>query len=189
MSSLGNGSPKLLELFKEIDCAHFNSVLSSIPRFNLVLGWNSRLRTAAGRFIPGSRKYPDLYPPKIEIASYLQEEEKSDELIYDTMAHEMIHFWLWLRRRPYGHTPEFIEKMKEMGVSRYNPVPRLKPFKYLYLCGNCQKSFPTRRRLGTLACAVCCKRFSNGKYDSRFKLVLSQNLTRSELSQSSEKNS
>jgi predicted SprT family Zn-dependent metalloprotease len=168
-------------MFNGINLTCFGGALE-IPK----LIWNSRLRASAGRFIPGSRKFPSLYPPRIEIASYLREEARCYELVYDTMAHEMIHLWLWVRRRPYGHSAEFLKKMNEMGVSRYNPVPRLRPYKYLYLCQNCEKSFPARKKLGTLACAACCKAHSKGRYDSRFKLVLSQALNRSELTKPAE---
>jgi len=90
----------------------------------------------------------------------------------DTLAHEMIHYWLWVRRRPYGHTAEFLLKMEAMGVSRYNPVPQLRPFKFVYQCLNCKKNFPARKRLGVLACSDCCEQFSQGKYDLKFKLIL-----------------
>lgn len=168
----------LAELFAQINIAHFDGFLD-FPN----LHWNARLRTSAGRFIPGSRKWIHVYPPAIEIASYLLEEEKAYSLIYDTLAHEMIHYWLWIRKCPYGHTREFLSKMKQMGVSRYNPVPRLRPFKYVYLCQNCQRTFPARKKLGLLACAQCCKVYSDGKYDNRFRLVLSQQLRANEFCQ------
>ena len=157
----------LLNHFNELNQLYFEALLD-VPH----LKWNSRLRSSAGRFIPGSRKFFKEYPPQIEVASYLLEEQNAEALIRDTVAHEMIHYWLWVRRRPYGHTPDFLTKMREMGVSRYNPVPRVRPVKYVYQCQSCQKSFPARKKLGVLACASCCKEFSQGKYDPRFKLVL-----------------
>ncbi len=168
-----NQLPENLDvLFQQINLKHFEGLLDP-P----LLEWNSRLRTCAGRFIPGSRKFWESYPPKIEVASYLKEETNSHALIVDTLAHEMIHLWLWIRKRPYGHTQEFLTKMKGMGVSRYNPVPRARPYKYIYQCRACYKDFPARKRLRALACAACCKQHSEGRYDSRFKLVLSQQLT------------
>ena len=157
----------LLDLFVKINQIHFDAFLDP-PK----LTWNSRLRSSAGRFIPGVRKWVMNYPPKIEIASYLMEEVTAHTLIYDTLAHEMIHYWLWVRRRPYGHTPEFLTKMRAMGVSRYNTVPRLRPYKYHYECKACGKTFPARKKLGRLACAACCKLYSSGNYDPRFILVL-----------------
>lgn len=159
--------PKLEDIFKELNEKHFDAFLDPPT-----LVWNSRLRSAAGRFRPGSRKYWREVPPRIEVASYLLEEEKAEELIRDTVGHEMIHYWLWVRRKPYGHTDEFYQKMEAMGVSRYNPVPRTRPFRYLYRCQNCLKEFPARKLLGPLACAQCCKHHAGGKYDSRFKLIL-----------------
>ncbi|MCM2278828.1 MAG: SprT-like domain-containing protein [Oligoflexia bacterium] len=158
---------ELLPVFERINLAHFDGFLD-LPR----LSWNSRLRSSAGRFIPGSRRFPLERVPTIEVASYLLEESAAAALIEDTIAHEMIHYWLWVRRRPYGHTGEFLQKMREMGVSRYNPVPRKRPFKYIYRCGFCETDFPARRKLGPLACARCCKQHSQGRYDARFKLFL-----------------
>lgn len=154
-------------IFEEINRKHFDGFLES-P----VLVWNSRLRSSAGRFIPGSRRWFREAPPKIEVASYLVEETKAEVLIRDTIAHEMIHYWLWVRRRPYGHTDEFYSKMEAMGVSRYNPVPRLRAPKYMYRCPACLKDFPARRRLGVLACLECCRKEAKGKFDIRFKLEL-----------------
>jgi predicted SprT family Zn-dependent metalloprotease len=158
--------PCLQSVFSQINFQHFDAFLEP-PAFL----WNTRLRTSAGRFFPGSRKFWRECPPRIEIASYLMDEQNPLTLVHDTLAHEMIHYWLWVRRRPYGHTAEFLVKMKQMGVSRYNPVPRKRSVKYLYHCIACKKVFPARKRLGPLACANCCNLHSQGKYDTRFRLV------------------
>jgi predicted SprT family Zn-dependent metalloprotease len=158
-------------IFQEINEAHFDGFLDA-PE----LGWNSRLRSAAGRFIPGSRKFFRQAPPRIEVASYLLEEKGAEALIRDTVAHEMIHLWLWVRRKPYGHTEEFLTKMRLMGATRYNPVPKLRGPKYIYRCPNCGKDFPARRKLGILACLECCKKEANGKFDRRFKLEMVEQL-------------
>jgi predicted SprT family Zn-dependent metalloprotease len=162
----------LLAAFTEINAKFFDDFLDP-P----LLSWNSRLRSSAGRFVPGSRKFFREAPPGIEIASYLLEETQAKDLVYDTLAHEMIHYWLWVRRQPYGHTPEFYSKMKAMGVSRYNTVPRTRKYRYVYRCSECTKEFPARKRLGVLACADCCKKHAGGKFDARFKLELSQTLS------------
>lgn len=157
----------LASLFQEINVEHFDGFLEAPS-----LKWNSRLRSSAGRFIPGSRRFFHQSPPCIEVASYLLEEAGAEALIRDTMAHEMIHYWLWVRRQPYGHTGEFLRKMRAMGTTRYNPVPKLRTPKYIYRCPACARDFPARRRLGVLACLDCCKREAGGKFDRRFKLVL-----------------
>lgn len=161
----------LWPLFDQINAEHFDGFL---PR--PILQWNSRLRSSAGRFIPGRRKFFKTEPPTIEIALYLKNETEALMHIQDTLAHEMIHYWLWARRRPYGHTEEFYTRMKLMGVSRYNPVPKIKPPKYLYRCPGCEKDFPTKRKLGPLACLTCCKTHTKGRFDARFKLVLIKEL-------------
>lgn len=165
----------LAEAFQKINRQHFDGFLDEPS-----LGWNSRLRSSAGRFIPGSRRLWSSAPPRIEVATYLLQEVESASLIEDTMAHEMIHYWLWVRRRPYGHTEEFLKRMQTMGVSRYNPVPRRRPLRYEYRCVACTKIFLTRRRLGRLACAECCRAHSGGRFDSRFLLVLARQLAATE---------
>lgn len=160
---------QLPQFFEELNRLHFQGQLA-LP----ILKWNARLRTSAGRFIPGGRHFFTAKPPVIEIARYLLEEPNAQELVRDTLGHEMIHYWLWMRRRPYGHTPEFSQKMKAMGVSRYNSVPRRRPPKYLYHCTQCLKVFPSRKRKGSIACLDCCRKYARGKYDVRFKLVLEE---------------
>ncbi len=166
----------LLGFFQEINARHFDGFLEP-P----VLRWNGRLRTSSGRFFPGSksgifRKNAATRPPIIEVASYLLEEEQAEIHVRETIAHEMIHYWLWVRKRPHGHTDEFYSKMTQMGARRYNPVPRRRPFKYLYGCSHCESRFKSRRLLGKLACAKCCKSHGNGKYQERFRLVLLEKL-------------
>lgn len=157
----------LLRIFQELCHEHFDGFLDAPS-----LRWNARLRSSAGRFVPGSRKHPGDLPPAIEVATYLRKMEGAEALIRDTIAHEMIHYWLWVRGRPYGHTEEFMAKMRLMGVSRYNPVPRLRPYRYVYACVACDKEFLARRKLGLLACTACCQAHAGGKFDSRFKLFL-----------------
>ena len=141
------------------------------------LQWNSRLRTSAGRFVPGGRKGLFKKKPVIEIALYLTEEVNAFDLVRDTMGHEMIHYWLWVEGRPFGHSKEFYQKMNEMKVSRYNSVPKLTPYKYLFRCPGCFREFKTRRNIKKkLACIHCCKQFSNGKFDSRFELQFEKDL-------------
>lgn len=159
----------LREFFEQINQSHFEGKLEQ-PE----LMWNARLRSSAGRFFPGSRKLWKVIRPKIEIAAYLREEEKNVDRVKDTLAHEMIHLWLWGEGRPYGHTAEFLAKMREMGVSRYNPVPKRSSLRYLYECRSCQKKFPTRKRLGQLACAACCEKHAGGRFDVRFLLTLNK---------------
>jgi predicted SprT family Zn-dependent metalloprotease len=172
--------PDLNTLFEKVNEEHFDAFLDA-P----VLKWNARLRSSAGRFIPGSRRFFRSAPPVIEVATYLCDEKESEALIRDTLAHEMIHYWLWIRKKPYGHTAEFWMKMTQMGVSRYNPVPRTRPYRYVYRCPGCESQFPARKKLGVLACGKCCKTHSQGRFDVRFRLFLERVLKPGESFQSS----
>jgi len=166
-----DSDPVLDRYFFELNAAHFDAFLEKTP-----LVWNDRLRTSAGRFIPGRRRFFKDDPPVIEIASYLQKIEDSSKHIRDTIAHEMIHYWLWARRRPYGHTPEFLAKMREIGASRYNTVGKRRPFKYIYKCPHCHREFPSRKKLNKLACLPCCKAHSRGRYDPRFRIIFDREI-------------
>lgn len=151
----------LVRVFTEWNLKSFNGELR-VPK----LQFNSRLKTTAGRFIPDPRS------PIIEVASYLLEQPKALELIANTVGHEMIHYWLWAKRKPYGHTFEFYQKMEELGVTRYNPVPLHRPFKHTYGCDHCGQTVKTRKRLPMAACAACCNSHSNGRFSPKFKLRL-----------------
>ena len=151
----------LVRMFTEWNLRSFGGKLR-MPE----LRWNSRLSTSAGRFLP--RRDRSI----IEIAEYLLLEENAEELIRDTLGHEMIHYWLWEQRKPYGHTPEFYAKMNEIGVSRYNSVPKRRPFKHCYVCASCDQKIWVRRKLQGAACAACCNRLAGGKYHADFRLQL-----------------
>ncbi len=149
----------LVRIFADWNLRSFDG---SLPR--PILRFNARLQSTAGRFMI-TRNIAI-----IEIATYLLHEENAVDLIFDTLGHEMIHYWLWVQRKPYGHTREFWEKMEEMGVSRFNPVPKHRPFKHEYKCPNCERIIQTRKRMGRAACAECCKDHADGQFDSRFLL-------------------
>lgn len=155
----------LHSLFQALNAAHFESAMPP-PRLN----WNGRLRSSAGRFSPGSRNPLRPREPLIEIASYLSERHDGEVHIKDTMLHEMIHYWLWFQKKPYGHTPEFHALLKRVGAQRYNPVPKLTAVKYWYECPKCAIRTPARRRLGSVACLHCCKRWNQGKYSEQYRL-------------------
>ena len=135
------------------------------------LRWNSRLSSSAGRFCPGSRNPLRPRKPEIEVAAYLKALPDGEIHIRDTMLHEMVHYVLWHRQRPYGHTPEFRRILKNVGARRYNPVPKTRPYKHWYQCLGCKKLVPARRKIAQSACSACCKKYSGGKYSEKFRLV------------------
>lgn len=56
--------------------------------------------------IPGKRPY-------IRLSRKLCNEPKE---IAKVLYHEMIHFWLYVNKKPWGHTKEFHKKLKEYKV-------------------------------------------------------------------------
>lgn len=154
-------------IFHELNLLHFSGELP-LPK----LRWNSRLASTAGRFCPGSRHLLLRREPEIEVASYLRDLADGEMHVRDTVLHEMIHYFLWHRNRPYGHTAEFHSIMKRVGAKRYNTVPKVRPVKHWYECPGCLVRIPARRRMTGLACAACCDRFNGGRFHERFRLRL-----------------
>ncbi len=158
--------------YDQINQAHFEGLLPQ-P----LLRWNSRLKSSAELFIPGARVSRLGWrldrPPVIEIASYLLElpHPLAEVHVKDTLGHEMIHYWLYLRRQPFGHTSEFRRKMNEMGVSRYNRVPQLRSRIHVYGCSTCGSEIRSQRRMKNVACKKCCIRYANGRYDSQYEVT------------------
>lgn len=153
-------------LFHELNRLYFENTLP-LPK----LSWNTRLSSTAGRFAPGSRNPLRTKMPHIEVASYLRSRHDGQEHIRDTLLHEMVHYYLWHQKKPYGHTAEFHVILKRVGGKRYNPVPIERAPKHFYECPNCEVRFPTKRKLGAVACAICCKKLNGGHFSERYLLV------------------
>ncbi|RZA05233.1 MAG: M48 family peptidase [Proteobacteria bacterium] len=155
----------LENLFNELNVQHFQGELP-LPR----LSWNGRLSSSAGRFCPGHRNAWMEKPAEIEIAQYLRDLPDGYDHIRDTMLHEMVHYILWHRGRPYGHTKEFNRILKRVGAKRWNTVPKVRPVKHWYRCDGCLKYIPARREIRASACAACCQKHNGGKFHARFLL-------------------
>lgn len=108
----------------------------------------------------------------IEVATYLRDLSDGEMHIRDTVLHEMIHYFLWHQKKPYGHTAEFKGILKKVGAKRYNTVPKVRPVKHWYECPGCLKRIPARRRIRNSACAGCCEMHNCGKFTDRFRLRL-----------------
>ena len=160
------GESLLEDIFHELNRQHFATELP-LPQ----LRWNARLSTSAGRFCPGSRHFLRPRAPLIEVASYLRDLPDGTMHVRDTILHEMIHYLLWHRQRPYGHTPEFNQILKKVGAKRYNTVPKERAWKHWYECPSCRHGFPTLRRLAPSACMRCCRQHNRGQFHERFRLV------------------
>ncbi|MBI2867987.1 MAG: SprT-like domain-containing protein [Chloroflexi bacterium] len=88
-------------LYNELNRRYFGGKL---PRYHVE--WSNRLVSTAGRAYLGagrirlSRIYHECYPDDVA----------------ETLAHEMVHVWLWHRGVPADHGPEFRAKLRELGI-------------------------------------------------------------------------
>lgn len=138
---------------------------------NVIVRWNSRLRTTAGLANWQTRTI-SLNPKLIEV---------SPNEVQRTLRHELAHFLAQYRvgrRRIAAHGPEWREACKALGIpneARCHDLPfkRTKQErKFFYVCPQCSTSLkrvrPVKRRV---ACIKCCRRHSDGRYDERFRFV------------------
>ena len=99
----------IYEIFDKLNKQYFNSTL---PYIRIL--WS-------GRFGHGEwfKQYGDFIAlpgkkPHIRISQKLCATPKE---IARVLYHEMVHFWLYTNKRPWGHTKEFKKKLKEFRVS------------------------------------------------------------------------
>jgi len=174
-----NDSSALLQLYQELNYHYFEGILPDCP-----IRWSRQLTRTAGNIdvrTPLMKlSYPllveafaprGLFPPEYEICGVTC--NSSEAAIREIVKHEMIHLWLHHRGLPSGHTAAFRAKARQMGQPKTRhqiatPKPRSG---WEYSCPVCKSTFIRRKRYGRpVACAVCCKKFNNGKFDARFKL-------------------
>lgn len=92
---------RLKESFEKIQLKHFRGELSRDYRLEL----SRRMRRTQGLSIPSQR---------IIRLSLSHLKELGWETMEATLRHEMVHCWLFERGRPWGHTPEFKAKLKQV---------------------------------------------------------------------------
>lgn len=99
---------KIYEVFDKLNKQYFNGALPYIRILWSDRFGNGKYFKQFGDFtaMPGKR-------PFIRLSSKLCEEPKQ---MAQTLYHEMVHFWLYVNKRPWGHTKEFHDKMKEFKV-------------------------------------------------------------------------
>lgn len=153
------------ELLRALDCEPLAKKLR--------VRWNRKMRTTAGTAHYGSCLI-SLNPllvnfGEIEIAT--------------TLRHELAHLvakYRAGRRRIAPHGSEWQQACAELGIAGEKrchqlPLPRrpLAP-KLFYRCPSCKIEIkrvrPFRRKV---ACLACCRAYSHGRYDSKFRLVSS----------------
>jgi len=134
--------------------------------------WNERMRTTVGR--ADFRRY------LISLNPALQEfgPAEIDRTLRHELAHLLAHFRFGKRRiEPHGR--EWRNACCDLGISGERAghtlplVGRSLPHRFIYHCQNCQGHFPRVRRIRrATACLACCRKFSGGNYDERFRLRL-----------------
>ncbi len=139
----------------------------AIPRdFRLV--FNPHLRRLTGRITYSERL--------IEISEFHVVKYGLKDAVA-TLEHELLHLYLHTLGRPSGHTKEFKRLAAKKGIRVYHaneyPKNRATPFRYLYECPQCERLVSRVRPVGKrLACGICCRAHSAGRWDRRFVLQL-----------------
>ncbi|HEY9886074.1 MAG TPA: SprT-like domain-containing protein [Vampirovibrionales bacterium] len=104
----------LYTLFDRSNKTHFDS---TVPLCRIK--WSDRIGTGKNyhRYADFTVFQDPQFMPVIRLSKNLLAEE-SLERISEVLFHEMTHIWLWNNKRPWGHTPEFHEKVKTFDVSK-----------------------------------------------------------------------
>lgn len=132
--------------------------------------WNARMQTTAGR-----AWWPDRL---IELNPKLKSQPQEE--MWRTLRHELAHLVAYERagrRRIEPHGAEWRAACAELGIPNEQPYHTL-PFtrkrmrrNFAYTCPYC---FSVLRRVKRIkrpvACYDCCRKFSGGNFDPRFKL-------------------
>jgi predicted SprT family Zn-dependent metalloprotease len=154
---------QLTEHFRVVNRAKFDGVL---PEFAIV--FNPFLRRLTGRITYSTRL--------IEISRYHFRQYGFDDAVA-TLEHEMLHLYLHTLGRPSGHNALFKQMARQLGIRVFhdNPYPKNRAARdrWVYECPACGRMvFRRRRQRNDLACGVCCRRLTGGRWDARFALRL-----------------
>jgi SprT protein len=136
----------------------------------LTVFWNPRMRSTAGRAFWPQRRI-ELNPRLMAIGA---------AEIDRTLRHELAHLVAQERagnRRIAAHGAEWRVACAELGIRGEKachrlPLPRrVMTRRHAYQCPQCKTVMLRVKAIRrAVACALCCRVFSNGKYDQRFRL-------------------
>ena len=134
--------------------------------------WNARLFSAAGR--------ADFRRNLISLNPRLREHDAAE--VERTLRHELAHLLAQFRagrRRVPPHGREWKKACRDLGIAdeaRCHTLPfpvKHQTRRFLYRCERCGKQFPRVRRIKrTVACLECCRKFNNGDFDPKSRLLL-----------------
>lgn len=167
---------------EEIVRAALHDILkNSLEQFRLVAGnelasklvveWNTRMRSTAGRaFWPEVRV--ELNPRLIQL---------SIAEVRRTLLHELAHLLAYHRsgrRRIAPHGIEWKQACIDLGIPGEKATHQLalpsvrQKRKWKYVCPQCGEGLERVRKMKRyVACYTCCKKYNRGQYDKRFELV------------------
>jgi len=137
----------------------------------LRVDWNDRMRTTVGR--------ANFQLSLILLNPALQKFGPAE--IDRTLRHELAHLLAHSRsrRRILPHGREWRKACCDLGIPGERAghalplVGHALRRRFVYRCSSCQRHFPRVRRIRrATACLDCCRRFSRGQYDERFRLHL-----------------
>lgn len=138
---------------------------------NLTVCWNPRMRSAAGRAFWPQRR--------IELNPHLH--HISAEEIDRTLRHELAHLVAQERagrKRIAAHGIEWRRACAELGIAGEKACHRLAlprrvmERRHAYQCPHCTTVMLRVRMIRRrVACASCCRAYSGGRYDERFRLL------------------
>ncbi len=163
----GNADETLTQMCRE------RALLLGLPKLaeNVVVCWNARMRSTAGRA---------WWPQRcIELNPKIQEIDPQQTA--RTLLHELAHLVAYERagrKRIAPHGMEWRKACADLGIAgesvcHHLPLAtRRLDVRYRYVCPNCQCDFPRKRKITrAYACAACCRRYAQGRFDKRFLLV------------------
>jgi predicted SprT family Zn-dependent metalloprotease len=137
----------------------------------VLVTWNRRLQTTAGTACVKTGRV-ELNPRLLQIGRFQ---------VQRTMLHEVAHLVAHARAGRRGiqtHGQEWKQACAELGIPgepAFHDLPferRRVERKYAYECPHCLVTvFRVRMFPRCTACYRCCKRFSEGNYDPRFKFI------------------
>lgn len=138
----------------------------------LQVKWNPRMRSTAGR-----ATWPDAI---VELNPLLR--DIGEDEVQRTLLHELAHLVAFERagrRKIRPHGPEWQRACADLGIAGESASHRLElPSRsmrrnWLYVCPHCFVEVARVRRMrGTSACWPCCRAYSGGEYDERFKFIV-----------------
>ncbi len=145
------------------------------PAEQVLVVWNKRMRTAAGRAF--YKEYKIELNPRLQVL----EEPKRSEEIDRTFLHELGHLVAYARntkRRIQPHGVEWQQACADLGIPGENRChdlgfkSRQIKRKFGYQCPSCDNVIQRVQRMKRrVACYDCCQNYNRGNFDTRFVLV------------------